>query len=390
MNKAFISYAHADASVEASALARALSFAGVRPWQDERSLLLGKKIQSDIAHAIRSECRGGLIWLSSAVAASRFMREVELPLLLERAEAGGFALVPVFVDVRPGETQPLIGDAGARLADYNGVVVESDDDVAGKIWEASLDYVRAHVHLLAGGDRPLVRAVTRFDSAPAADVATLDFDWREPFADGVPDPITRLELATALATATGHLLEAFGSGEAEISLKTHLSVAIAIGHALRRTTGAVPHGTHEDIVWKAVATTPTGVEALRMTRDDDAAGLPELAIEVSISRSVGPGVDQFIDERGAGFRARLRFEPTGRPDQPALSSSEEANAWAEQIVAEAIRVKDDIGVSAMSLFIAAPIPVAVLLGWRMNVSGPVTIYEWLGNTGPYVPLWKLP
>jgi hypothetical protein len=390
VNRAFISYAHADASVQAAALAGELARAGIRPWQDIDDLLVGRRVEGEIEEVIRKNCLGALLWLSSETGNSDFVRNIEIPRLLTRATEGGFALVPIFADMNPDEADELVGNAGVPLKSFNGVVIRAEDDVTAKIREAALKYVRAHTTLLAeAGERPpSVRAVTRVDVGERAN-ATLDFDWREAFRYGVPDNITQLELATSLKSARDRLLEAFGPGEVEVALKTHLSVAVAIGYAFRRTTGAEPRGTHEGMNWSTTTEPGLDVPPLAVTQVDEVASPREIAIEVSISRPVSRGVEGLIAERDSPFAVRLQLEPVEGPGSNAVTSSKQLNAWAQQIVDELIRARHETGAKGASLFIAAPIPFAILLGWRLNAAGPLVVHEWLDDAGRYVPGWTI-
>jgi hypothetical protein len=387
-NRAFISYKNPEDALEARALARALAQSGVRPWQDERELAVGRQIKSEIEVAIRHQCRGGLVWLSRQAIASAFIKEVELPEMLDRAEGGDFPFVPIFAGMKPSEADELLGEAGLKVSPYKGVVIRSEQDLTSQIRAAALDYVRSHVQVMRGADRPVIRAITRYDSAPGAEEAVLDFDWREAYEAGLPDPLTQLELSFSLEGAIGHLLEAFGAGDVLVALKTHLSVALAMGHALRRPTGAVPFGTHEGVDWRGDLASDSA-PGLQMTRADGPLDADDLAVEVSVSRSVRVGVDDLVARRNRAFLARLQFQPDGGPSQHALTSSGAANTWAEQIVTGATQIRDEVGARSISLFMAAPLPLAVLIGWRMNAVGTTVIYEWQGNAGPYVPAWSL-
>jgi hypothetical protein len=73
-----------------------------------------------------------------------------------------------------------------------------------------------------------------------------------------------------------------------------------------------------------------------------------------------------------------------------VADSISANGWAGQ-TAEAIRTASrQPGVADVDLYIAAPLQVAVFLGWRLNAVGRVHIHHWVGNAGPYQRVWTLP
>lgn len=394
--RAFISYRRTDEG-EARAVGQALRRAGVRPWRDLDDLPIGRPTEQEIREAIRSECGGAVLWLSRAALESDFIMEVELPEIVSRATGGGFVVVPVFRDMPPHETADLVRTrTGLEIGGYNGEVVHGDHDVPAAVRRIAGAYVMSAVGPLgsaAAAPRPTIRAVTREDTAGSLDAAVLDFDWRSAYKDPpyVPDPLTQLDLKDSLSASASTLLAAHAQGDVRLDIKVHLSVAVALGYALRRPTGAVPVIFHEGREWGAIPGNPEVSDpALDEEVEIGPVGADHIAAELSVSRSVRGGVDQLVAQRGDPFRARVRFSPPGGPSQTALVSPEQANAWAEQVVSRIVAVRSELHALSTYLFIAAPLPLAVLLGWRLNAVGPVVIHEWAGNVGPYIEAWSLP
>lgn len=343
------------------------------------------------------ECGGAVLWLSRAALESDFIMEVELPEIVRRATQGGFVVVPVFREMTPDETAELVRKrTGLEIGGYNGEVVRGDHDVPAALRRIAAAYVVSSIGPPGGataGARPIVRAVTRDDTAGSLDAAVLDFDWRNAYTAPlyVPDPLTQLDLKDSLSASVSTILAAHGRGDIRLDIKVHLSVGVALGHALRRPTGAIPVIFHEDREWPAIAGKPDCSEpALEEETEMGPIDADHLAAELSVSQDVRPGVDQLIAQRGEPFRARMRFAPPGGPSQVTLVSPEQANAWAEQVVSRIFEVRNELHALSTSLFIAAPLPFAVLLGWRLNAAGPVVVHEWAGNIGPYIEAWSLP
>jgi hypothetical protein len=389
--RVFISYAYED-QPQARAQALALRRAGIRSWRDEDELILGKPSEAEIRQAIRDECDGALLWLSPSTLSSSFVMDIELPIILTRASEGGFPVVPVFQGLSPSEAATRVRErTGLEVAAYNGQRIAATDDLASVTRTIASRFVVARMG--ASGDRvseprPVIRAVTRDDTAGGIDEACLDFDWRHAYLDGAaPDPMLQLELAAALGSSISALLAAYGGGEIILEARVHLSVALALGFALRRPTGAVPAVRYDDGVW--LAAVGSDAEGLEERLDWGPVEAEQLAVELPISRDVSVGVDQLVTRAGP-FRARLRFNPTGGPGQAVVRDVAQANAWADQVIERAAAVRDEARASSIGLFVAAPLPLAVFLGWRLNAAGRVISYEWKSNMGPYVPGWSLP
>ena len=97
------------------------------------------------------------------------------------------------------------------------------------------------------------------------------------------------------------------------------------------------------------------------------------SVEVSITQDVGPGVDITVAATGTTYRTRTSLQPASGPGQTVVADSISANGWAGQ-TAEAIRTASrQPGVTDVDLYIAAPLQVAVFLGWRLNAVGRVHI-----------------
>lgn len=277
------------------------------------------------------------------------------------------------------------------IAAHNGHEITSDDPVV----EASAiaaRLVRARMQsIVSSGERPIVRLVTRDDVAGHRADATLNFDWRHAFPAGqLPEMSESTRLNTALSRATSHLKDAFGPGHITLDLKAHLHIGVALGHAFRRTTGFTPNMTNNGLDWIAGIDDSDGPGRMLVTREIGSPAVSAASLEISISRDVRTGVANWISIHGRRYRERVALIPPSGVGQTALQRSSTANLWARQAMEEMARLISIPGVSEIDLFLATPIEFAVFLGWWLNASGPINIYHWSGNTGPYQLAWTLP
>lgn len=391
-DRTFLSYTHPDAD-KVTALAERLRERGVRPWRDRDDLGAGTMTRTQIHTVLTDDCDGAVLWLSPYALESDYVMQVELPMIIELAETGGCLFTPIFDGLSPTDAADRVRErTGREIGGYNGLVAANYPDLDALVEDAASRHVTSVIHAArAYGDRPLLRAVTRDDTADAPRAAHIDLDWRHAYLAGVPDADRRHRLKHSLSDTVSAVLASYGPGAVQVNAKTHLSVAVALGHALREPTGAVPHVQIGDQRWAAQAHLVDEADRLIETLGSDGpVGARTVAVEVSVTRDVTRGVD-LASANGAGpYLQRRRFTPPGGPARDAVTDEWLANAWAGQIVTGIDALSREYRAEEVHLFLACPLPLAVLIGWRLNACGPITIFEWADGTGPYVAGWTIP
>lgn len=96
-NSVFICYSHADSKYmeELQRFLAPLSDVGIDAWADTK-IKYGSKWQSDIQEALR-QAKAAVMLVSIDFINSKFIKEIELPSLLKKAEKEGTLIIPVFV-----------------------------------------------------------------------------------------------------------------------------------------------------------------------------------------------------------------------------------------------------------------------------------------------------
>lgn len=186
------------------------------------------------------------------------------------------------------------------------------------------------------------------------------------------------------------LIDARGAGEVELQIKAHLPLAVAIGHSLRRTTGCIPVMPDSSGDYRPDLPADGVASLERRRRPGGDVASRSAYLEVNISRDVTVRVDEAIQRSGAGPFHRTVLEPVGGPSQQALTSPQQAVAWAIQIGNEIAVLNAEPGVEGVDLFYAGPAQIAVMIGWWLNATGPVTVHQLAGNQLQYEPLWTTP
>lgn len=389
----FISYSQDLGRVRR--LIEALRRHGLRTWRDQDSLEQGAATEAAI-EAELERCDTAMVWLGGNTLNSKFVCKNELPLIFQHHAARGLRIVPLFVDVAVADgVQAIRAATGHEIGSHNGYHFDHSNSLEEHLAAVANREVRATLRQRAqapGSERPTVRCVTRSDAAGGRDEADLNLDWITEYpADGtLPDAATVDALQAALHVSSQHLIASFGAGAVDLYLKSHLYLAVAFGFELRRVTGLRPRVDVEGTWWEVDVAPALGEDEQLIQRvANGPAGESRTAIEISLTRNVGPMVNDYVTTTDTAYRRRIEFTPTGGPNQQSVTTAN-VNAWAEQ-AADGIRALRSLpGVQATDVFIAAPVAFAVALGWRLNAIGGLHLFHPSANSGRYEQVWSLP
>ena len=389
---AFISYSKSRPVL--AQVAHALRRHGAPPWRDADSLPIGGRTREEI-EAELERCHGALLWLSEDTLRSAYVLKVELPAIQRQVERRGLRVVPVFVGMEPRQGAEKVRElTGIEIADNNGHVLDQSAPIESEAILIATAYVDTALRDAAEGPlrAPVVRCVTRDDTAQRREEADNNFDWRDEYGNAalLPDPEVLRQLQVALAQTTSSVNARFQAGVVELELKCHLHIALALGHAFRKPTGMLPW-TRVGDQWWPVQDVPTFVEGgLIEGRSVGPPDVDRAAVLISLTRDVEPGVNQTVATTGRRYEQRISLRPLSGPGQHTVPDPTTANAWAQQVADAMQRLRDQQPIAAIDLFMAAPVQFAVMLGWRLNAAGPINVYHWRGNQGPYDLAWTLP
>ena len=100
-------------------------------------------------------------------------------------------------------------------------------------------------------------------------------------------------------------------------------------------------------------------------------------------------VKDYIASTGTAYRRRVGLAPTGGPDQQSVTPAN-VNTLAEQAASTIRALRALPSVETTDIFLAAPVPFAVALGWRLNAIGGLHLFHPSANSGPYTKVWSLP
>jgi len=236
--KPFLSHKREQAGA-VTYLKQQLCIRGAGGWKDTDDLAKGGQFNGDIIAAIEHETGGFILWATRDILESSVICETELPTALDRGlRDSTYAVLPVFVDLRPRDREVIESKLGAvytdRLLDRNGLVRKSRQSLKALAREAAREYVRRLVAGVPAG--PVSVAVSSF-RAPT-EQHDLSLDWRPLFdaetrtlhpdaADTICETLDDIRVALQVRDRAPDL---------HVELTLPMPLAMLVGYRWRETT----------------------------------------------------------------------------------------------------------------------------------------------------------
>ncbi len=375
----FLSYAWDDAS-EVDELDTLLRLRGIPIWRDRREMQFGGYNENLVCRTILEDVAGFALYLTpSVIEDSWFIPKVELRAMDRRRNRDdAFFAGAIFrgYGVHAG-SQAVFDATGIDIGATLGAPVEEANLLDG-LRDAANSILRAHLNFEWKQGPATVRLETRdpiavaegalvhLSFAPPLDHDPGSYDvavWDREIQPALADLQQALHTVQGADTSRERVLEVYGAA--------HLSAAVALGYHFREPTRWQLRIRHFDDIWETRREPPNldGWEVPAPRSGSDPSG--DLVVMVHVSADV---TDAVRTSAGGPARAELHFRPPGGPDRLALDPST-ANAAAAGI-AKAIReARATYGPAETRLYLAAPWPFAVLLGWHLASVGPVVMHE---------------
>lgn len=381
----FISYRQSDGTDITAELAWLLRAAGIPVWRDRDDLPPGDTT-ARLQQAIADGLAGGVFVITTQVADSTVVREVEAPRLIALHDTNeAFALgITNAVEREPGK---LDYDAPDRLLELKPKTLSGVDqhpaDRAGllvltkKLLWHRLAHQQAQV---ASNDHTIHISIQTRNAPQVYDRTGHQLDMRVrpssheklPSADGLRDLQDTIHLLPDAVTRAGAKAVHVHGG-------AHLSVAFALGAALPSSRIGTVHVTDQrQQTWTSgfeaiVTATPLlRVEDRGNTADAAATGRP--AVTVYLDLLPGRSDDAFnrhLDENRTSLTAWEHLTYAGE----GLLDPTDAGVIAAEAAARIRTLANDNGNAQVHLLLRCPFPIAVLTGRLMNTIRFV-LYEW--------------
>jgi hypothetical protein len=381
--RSFLSYKR-DRKEEAELLISAQHLLGVPTWRDVDDLE-SLPTEDEIRRVLRdSDNANAILWLTPEIAKSPMVRQVEAPLLLERARRGdGFFVVPVVAGgIEYAQASTLL-DSSFTLEDlsqWNLSKISVDPADAAAARSVATQVLRgriARIHAYLPPEEPL-RLVLHTRKAPADPKAALVLRWVHRFEGREAKPgAWESDLLPSLATVAKAIEELAPGRRVVATGLASIPAAIALGSeflAPRRLPIAWEQYREgrELQAWSlGEAREQSGFESKLEARE---LGARDLAMLVSVADDAEP---VFAASRGElpSFRAILKIWKPGKPPHDLEKAGQAADLayLIQREIRAALREYPEI--LRLHLFMAVPLGLAMMVGQLLNNVNAAQTYE---------------
>jgi hypothetical protein len=354
-------------------LKRQLCIRGAGGWKDTDDLPKGGQFNRDLVTAIEDDTGGFILWATRDILQSDIICKTEIPTALHRGlRDPTYAVLPVFVDLRPGDRAAIEADLGPLYTDWllnrNGLVRAPRQSLKTLAREAAREYVRRLIIGLPDG--PVEVAISSFRSP--TEQHDLSLDWRSLF-----DAEARTLMPEAVATFIEVLedireaIQVRGrTPQLLVELTLPMPLAMLVGHRWRETTqlqvtlktvnpdGAilvVPPGPPTTLPW------PTPSSATLN-------GPGPFVLAISVGPTLGATVNRYAEDHEACGFEHLHIDRDPRTDP---LDAEEIRSLAAHVVRRLHAIKAR-GLPK-HLLLRTPASLAAAIGLAANAIGPTWV-----------------
>jgi hypothetical protein len=393
--RSFLSYRRSRKD-EAALLIAAQRDHGIPTWQDINNL--GAVPTEDEIRRVLADpaLASAVLFVTPEVETSAIIRGVEVPKIIQRAEAGdGFFVVPLAAG---GLDYPKAAEvtsnklSAQNLADWNMHKVSDATlaprhaaEIASRVLTERMKAL--HHHLPVGQSLRVGLFVRRPPPFQLGTALTLDWSHRFDQKEAAPET-WRDTILPALACIADSIRRQAPDREIEAFGIPTLPAALALGCALLSTSGLraswrqIAPGRPDQLWTLAAAREVSGFTSRLMSKDPNAR---DLAVLVSVADNVEPVFASYQKE--LALRALVHVSKTG--SYPNFINSPGEASDIAFIIQDAMRnARREYGnIGSVHLFMAAPAGLAFLVGQLLNTFGAIQTYEHLNvdGSGHYRP-----
>ncbi|KAB8145991.1 SAVED domain-containing protein [Chloroflexia bacterium SDU3-3] len=230
-------------------------------------------------------------------------------------------------------------------------------------------------------------ALATYAGGLLADPLYTAFDWSGSFPEGRPAATTWTGGLWADLRGLKQQCDQRAQTKLAVHMKAHLSVGLAFGFLFSQQTTYDLWIAAGQGQWWCTSSQPDADDRLVWDRQVLDPEQPDVSLEIWASSARNDAIDRWLVERPLPLRERhcCALEPAK------VMGSAHAVAIALAIgtyIRSHLRVAQRTP-RRIHLFMAAPIPLAVMIGRMLNACGPVQCYDYDKLDGTYVPACEL-
>ena len=379
----FLSYRHSDGADLAVALAWALRSSGVPVWLDQSDLPPGDTDRR-LEEAMESGLSGAVVAITPDIAASRVVKEVELPHLLRLAATGAFTLsIASTIEAEAGSLDYSAPDRllSRPMSDLRGLRQDpawnSRDiaNIARSHCRQRMEALRERIE--SAGQVIDINLQTRIVPSAVGPYGDLVVRLRPPTPGDRRPHRQGLEDLRLFLDDLPHLVEVAGARHARVTGGAHLTVAFALGAALPTTLiGNVDAVDTAGNAWSnsdnapAPGTSTRRLEVMDRSSREASKGDAVVYVDLLPTRS-DPAFDRLVE----AYPGRLACVSHIRPVAEGNLLPEDAPAIVAEVSHAIRQAASRAEMSEVQLLLRCPWTVALLLGRTLNTIR-VNLYEW--------------
>ena len=325
-------------------------------------------VQSDLAQA-----DGCLLHITADRLDDEREVEAEVKQLRHESRARGAPVIVLRDGVSLRELRPYVNPVDLGWAEFEAEPTPLDTSGQDAMAVEALQLLVKHEAKLRIRSGIAHIGLTTFDAVRFDPPPAFLLNWEPFYRSGYPHPETwRTRLFPALADLR-RVLKTHGLRQIDLSGRARLGVGLAFGYAFREVTETVIRVKQGPSWWHTVPHNASLAPCGDVQPTSFGQG-PDLTVELNVNRDRGElstFVDAYLHAHPLPIGQRLRLELKDGPNN--RISEGEAQAIAAQVRTLIQRYRRPGGVT--HLFMAAPLGVAVLIGWHLNALTPVQYYE---------------
>lgn len=235
--------------------------------------------------------------------------------------------------------------------------------------------------------RPFVHLHTTAEENECNHPAALRYNWTRFFGGSertYPTPAQWKILLCDLQATKAWIIESRRPKRIRLTGNRRLSASLALGSVFSAVAGfALELEIRGGDIWATDDHANAGTPNYRLASSVCPGKGPSLVVILSIGRAIADEVKSTLPGLGLAGMTIVQLE-----SQDPIVSADQANLAVKRIKAQISKAMSENRCKDIHLFLAGPAFLALLLGHRLNATGPIQCYEWV-SAGRYVPTCRI-
>lgn len=391
MLSVFISYNNKDLKL-AKRIAETLRFMGIAVWMDKDNLDLGNRQEEEIKNTIKGF--DGVISLitPNSMISDYVILEIKTALKI-KTERENYLIIPLIQKINFKKIKDWsLEKFGVNLSAYTGFelvekvnykhLVDFSKKVLGSLISANIDFKEL--------DQIMVQIFSKeIELLDEETVFAFNFTSLINKEDKIIQE--KLQHSYSCIRAFKEVLSTTGYSRTIFirNPRCHLSIGLVFGFVFRQTSGYLLKIEYFKRIYETILLSETSETNIKVNKLDGSIKNNPIIFELSISNDVESNVSSMISDYSIDYRRRISIIPHSGISRTIALNNTSSNQYAKNIV-DTVRKEslENVGCSVI-LVVSSPLFLALLIGWQLNASGDIQLYEFHNSSKRYYPSFVL-